>query len=65
MVPKWSGSEPEVTGSGAEVGQKWTGSVHLSVRPAIFFRMSVRKFFVKLNNGTPHMTIYGAQVNWK
>ena len=31
MVPKWTGSGLEVTGSGAEVGQKWTGSVHLSV----------------------------------
>ena len=28
MVPKW-------TGSGPEVGQKWTGSVHLSVRTSV------------------------------
>ena len=32
MLPKWTGSELEVTGSGPEVDQKWTGCVHLSVR---------------------------------
>ena len=31
MDRKWTGSGLEVTGSGPEVGQKWTGSVHLSV----------------------------------
>ena len=35
MVPKWTGSGLEVTGSGAEVGQKWTGSVHLSIRTSV------------------------------
>ena len=31
MVPKWTGSEPEVDWKWPEVGQKWTGSVHPSV----------------------------------
>ena len=31
MDRKWTGSGLEVTGSGPKVGQKWTGSVHLSV----------------------------------
>ena len=39
MMPKWTGSEPEVdqkwTGSGPEVGQKWTECVHLSVRMSV------------------------------
>ena len=32
---KWTGSGLEVTGSGAEVGQKLTGSVHLSFRTSV------------------------------
>ena len=35
MDRKWTGSGLEVTGSGPEVGQKWTGSVHLSVRTSV------------------------------
>ena len=35
MVAKWTGSGLEVTGSGPEVGQKWTGCVHLSVRTSV------------------------------
>ena len=35
MDQKWTGSGLEVTGSGPEVGQKWTGCVHLSVRTSV------------------------------
>ena len=35
MDRKWTGSGLEVTGSGPEVGQKWTGCVHLSVRTSV------------------------------
>ena len=38
MVPKWTGSGLEETGSGPEVGRKWTGnlSVHPSAHPKHF-----------------------------
>ena len=35
MDKKWTGSGLEVTESGPEVGQKWTGFVHLSVHTSV------------------------------
>ena len=38
MDRKWTGSGLEVTGSGPDVGQKWTWSVYLSIRTSIHLK---------------------------
>ena len=38
-------------------------SIRPSVCPSVNFAKLI--FFIKLNNGTPHMTIYGAQIDRK
>ena len=35
MDRKWTGNGLEVTRSGPEVGQKWTGCVNLSIRTSV------------------------------
>ena len=41
---KGTGSGLEVTGSGPEVGQKWTGCVHLSVRTSVHTSVHPKHF---------------------